>query len=113
MKFDLSFWKNASSKRKRIYTFIFIFVVAFVLTVIGSYIPISHQDAQTISGNLNSTLNQQKASGNLTEYIFFNNFEICLLMFVPIVGVVVGTCNIIQHGIALGAIAPFKAIQLP
>jgi predicted nucleic acid-binding Zn ribbon protein len=105
MKFDLSFWKNASSKRKRTYTFILIFVVAFVLTVIGSYVPISHQDSQTISGNLNSTLNQEKARGNLTEYIFFNNFEICLLMFVPIVGLVLGLGILFNTGVALGAIA--------
>ena len=105
MKFDLSIWKNASSKRKRIYTFIFIFVIAFVLTIIGAYFPISHQDAQTISSNLNSTLNQQKAHGNLTEYIFLNNFEICLLMFVPVVGVVLGLGILFNTGIALGAIA--------
>ncbi len=105
MKLDLSFWKNASSKRKRIYTIIFIFILAFVLTVIGSYIPISHQDAKTISDNLNSTLNQHKANNNLTEYIFLNNFEICLLMFVPIVGVVLGLGILFNTGIALGAIA--------
>ena len=76
-----------------------------MLTVIGSYIPISHQDAQTISSNLNSTLNEQKANGNLTEYIFFNNFEICLLMFIPIIGVALGFAILFNTGIALGAIA--------
>ena len=108
MKLDLSFWKNASSKRKRIYSIIIIFVIAFLLTVIGSYVPISHQDAQTISSNLNSTLNDQKANGNLTEYIFLNNFEICLLMFVPIIGVVLGFVILFNTGIALGAIASIQ-----
>ena len=60
---------------------------------------------QTISDNLNSTLNQHKANNNLTEYIFLNNFEICLLMFVPIVGVVLGLGILFNTGIALGAIA--------
>ena len=46
MKLDLSFWTNASSKRKRIYSIIIIFILAFIVTVIGSYIPLSHQDAR-------------------------------------------------------------------
>jgi hypothetical protein len=105
VKLDLSFWKNASSKRKRIYSIIIIFIIAFLLTVIGGFVPISHQDAQTISNNLNKTLNEQRASGNLTEYIFLNNFEICLLMFIPIIGVVLGFTILFNTGIALGAIA--------
>lgn len=103
-----AFWRNASSRRKRIYSFVFIFIIAFVLTVIGSYIPLNHQDAQTISENLNSTLNAHKANNSLTEYIFLNNFEICLLMFVPIVGVVLGLGILFNTGIALGAIASIQ-----
>ena len=100
-----AFWRNASSKRKRIYSIIFIFVVAFVLTVVGSFIPLNHQDAQTISSNLNSTLNQHKSDNTLTEYIFLNNFGICLLMFVPVLGVVLGLTILFNTGVALGAIA--------
>jgi uncharacterized membrane protein SpoIIM required for sporulation len=100
-----AFWRNATSKRKRIYSIIIIFVIAFVLTVVGSYVPLNHQDAQTISDNLNSTLNSHKASNSLTEYIFLNNFEICLLMFVPIIGTVLGLSILFNTGIALGAIA--------
>ncbi len=49
MKLDLSFWKNASPRRKRIYSIIAIFIVAFIVTIIGSYIPLSSQDAHTLS----------------------------------------------------------------
>ena len=105
MKLDLSFWTNASSKRKRIYSIMLIFVLAFIVTVIGSYIPINHQDAQTISNSLNSTLNSHKSNGSLTEYIFINNFSICLLMFVPIIGPILGFIILGNTGIALGAIA--------
>ena len=104
MKFDLSFWTNASSKRKRIYSIMVIFVVAALLTVIGSYVPLSHQDAQSISSGLNATLNTHKSNGTLTEYIFVNNFSICLLMFVPIIGPILGFI-IFDTGVALGAIA--------
>ena len=103
MKLDYPFWKNASSKRKRIYSIIFIFIIAFVLTVIGSYIPLSHQDAQTISDHLNSTLNTHKSNGSLTEYIFLNNFRNLLADVVPIVGVVLGFpyCSILALRLVL------------
>jgi len=105
MKLDLSFWTKASSKRKRIYTIVLILILAFIFIVIGSYVPLSHQDAQTISNNLNATVNEHKSNGSLTEYIFINNFSICLLMFVPIIGPIVGMFILFNTGIALGAIA--------
>jgi len=105
MKFDLSFWTNASPKRKRIYSVIAIFLVAFIITLIGSYIPLSSQDATTLSNQVNATLNEHKASNTLTEYIFLNNFSICLLMFLPLAGAAVGMFILFDTGVALNAIA--------
>ena len=105
MKIDLSFWTTASSKRKRIYSIIIIFVLAFIVTVIGSYIPISHQDALSISNSLNSTVNTHKSNGSLTEYIFINNFSIDLVMFIPIIGPIIGFIILGNTGVALGAIS--------
>lgn len=105
MKLGLTFWTNASSKRKRIYSIIAVLIVAIIVTVIGSYVPLSHQDANSISQGLNQTLNQNKANGTLTPYIFMNNFQICLLMFIPVVGAGLGLFILFDTGIALGAIA--------
>jgi hypothetical protein len=105
MKLDLPLWRNASSKRRRIYSIIFIFIIAFIVTVVGSFLPISHQDAQTISNQLNETLNTHKSDNSLTEYIFLNNFSICLLMFVPIIGPILGFIILFDTGVAFGAIA--------
>jgi uncharacterized membrane protein SpoIIM required for sporulation len=105
MKFDLSFWKNASPIRKRIYFIVFIFIVAVLVTAIGSYIPLSTQDATTITQQVNATLNEHKASDTLTTYIFLNNFEICLVMFIPVAGAALGLFILFDTGIALGAIA--------
>jgi uncharacterized membrane protein SpoIIM required for sporulation len=104
LKLDFSFWTNASQKRKRIYSIIAIFVIAFLVTVIGSYLPLSSSDAQTISENLNSTLNQYRANNTLTQYIFLNNFGICLAMFIPLFGAALGMFILFETGIALGAI---------
>ena len=105
MKLDLSFWKNASPRRKRIYSILAIFFVGFLVTVVGSAIPLSHQDATTISQDLNSTVNQHKSNNTLTEYIFLNNFSICLLMFIPVAGAALGMFILFDTGVALGAIS--------
>ena len=105
MKLDFSFWTNASQKRKRIYSIIALFIIAFLVTVIGSYLPLSPSDAQTISQNLNSTLNQNRANNTLTQYIFLNNFGICLAMFIPVFGAALGMFILFDTGVALGAIA--------
>ncbi len=111
-----AFWRNASSKRKRIYLIILVFVLAFVVTAVGSYVPLSHSDAQSISNGVNATITSHKSTASLAEYIFINNFSICLLMFVPIVGPIVGMFIIFDTGIALGAIStvqgypPFVAL---
>ena len=112
MKFDWSFWTKASSKRKRIYLIALMFIIASVLTVIGSFVPLSHQDAQSISSNLNATLNTHKSNGSLTEYIFVNNFSICLVMFIPLIGPVLGMFILFDTGIALGAIASVQGYPI-
>lgn len=105
MKLDLSFWKNASQRRKRIYSIIFVFLIGLVVTVIGSYIPLSSKDAYTLSNQVNQTLNENRANNTLTQYIFINNFSISLLMFIPIVGAALGMFILFDTGLALGAIA--------
>ena len=106
MKLDWSFWTKASSKRKRIYLIIAVFVVAFILTVIGSYIPLSHQDSQTLYNQVNSSFTEHNTFSSRTEWFFSNNFfEVCLPMFIPLVGVIWGFIVMIDTGLALGAIA--------
>jgi uncharacterized membrane protein SpoIIM required for sporulation len=105
MKLDLSFWTSASLRRKRIYSIIAVFVIALIVTVIGSFVPLSSQDAYQLSNQLNQTLNENRASNNLPTYILVNNFSICLLMFIPVVGVALGMFILFDTGLALGAIA--------
>jgi hypothetical protein len=105
MKFNLNFWKNATPIRKRLYSIILVFIVALLITIIGSVTPLSQQDATTIAQNLNNTLQQHRETNTLTQYIFLNNFTICLLMFIPIVGAGLGLFILFDTGLALGAIA--------
>jgi hypothetical protein len=105
MNLNFSFWTNASARRKRVYSIIGIFALALIVTVIGSYVPLSASEAKMISQNLNDTINQTKTSGTLTQYIDVNNFQICLLMFVPILGAILGMSIMFSTGVALGALA--------
>ncbi len=106
-----AFWRNATSKRKRIYTIIFIFVVAFILTVIGSLVPISSQDAHKLVDPLNQTLSQNKNNGTLPQYLFFNNFQISLVMFIPVLGLIWGLITIFVSGYAIGAISQVQGVS--
>jgi uncharacterized membrane protein SpoIIM required for sporulation len=102
---NLPFWANASQKRKRIYSIIFIFLLSLIVLAVGSSITLSSEDAYNISNQLNQTLSENSANNTLTFYIFQNNFLICLLMFVPIVGAALGMFILFETGIALSAIA--------
>jgi hypothetical protein len=93
------FWTQASSRRKRIYSIAFMFVIAVLVTVAGTFVQLSPADAQAIDKQLNDTRN----SPNLPSAIFINNFGICLLMFVPIIGTAAGLFIMFSTGVAIGA----------
>jgi hypothetical protein len=105
MSLILSFWRNASPRRKRIYSIIIMLVIAILATVLGTLVPLSAQDSKQLSDSLNQTLSENRATGTLPQYIFLNNFEICLVMFIPIVGPLFGLFTLFSTGVALEAIA--------
>jgi hypothetical protein len=102
---SLSIWRNASPRRKRIYSIIAIFIVVVIITVIGSLVPVTAQQAKQISDDLNQTVTTANQNGTLTQYIFGNNLIICLMMFIPIVGPLLGLYVLFNTGAVLGAIA--------
>ena len=109
MKFDLlfwknlPFWKNASSKRKRIYSAIFVFIVIYLLFFIGSLIPINHQDATQLVDQLKQTITENQANGTLPQFIFIQNFRISLIFFIPVIGPAFGILSFVTSGYVIGA----------
>jgi hypothetical protein len=101
----LSFWKNASPRRKRIYSFIFIFILTVVVTLVGTQVPLTAKEAQTISDQVNQTVIENHDFASLTSAIFVNNFMLCLIMFIPVAGAVFGLFTLFSTGTALGAIS--------
>jgi hypothetical protein len=102
--FNLAFWKNASSKRKRIYSAIFVVILIIVVTIIGFAIPPSSQEEQLIFNQLNQTQAHGIATGTLPMVFFLNNFLLCLLMFIPLVGLPIGLFIMFSTGQGLRAL---------
>jgi hypothetical protein len=103
------FWIEASPRRKHIYAVIFVFVLAVLSTMIGLLVPVSPQEAQLISEQLNQTVTQGQAHGTLIPDIFLNNFPLCLLMFIPLVGFGIGMFILFSTGQAFRAVFEIQA----
>jgi len=107
---SLAFWRNASPRRKRVLSTIVVFIVAIMITVIGSLMPMDPQQAKDISNNLNQTINTMKQDDTLLPYILGNNFMICLLMFIPVIGPLLGFYILFNTGTVIGAISAAEGI---
>ena len=108
---SITIWTKAPVRRKRIYSIIVVFIIALAITAIGTSIPLSAEEANQISNDLNQTTNTLKEQGALTQYVFGNNFLICLLMFIPIIGPLLGLFILFNTGSAIGAIATAEGIN--
>jgi hypothetical protein len=104
MNIDLPLWKNASSKRKRIYSALFIFIIAMLVTIVGVLVPLSPQEEKLVNDQVNQTLIQGTANNNLAPSIFLNNFLLCLAMFIPLAGLPIGLFIMFSSGQAFRAI---------
>lgn len=98
-------WKNSSYKRKRILSAIIILIIAIVVTASGSLVSINQEEAEAINNNLNQTINYLTQEGGMIQFIFGNNFMICLLMFIPIIGPLLGFYALFNTGTVINAIA--------
>lgn len=97
-------WRSISTRRKRVYSILFILVLAIIALAIGSMTTFSHDAAVSRSNLINQTLNRALASDNLTQTIFINNFSLTLLMFIPLIGVGIGLFIMYNTGAGLAAI---------
>jgi len=102
----MKFWKESSSRFKRFITIIFFLVLSIVVTVAGILTPMSLQDAQDRSKDLNTTQQEIRSLSvwEMTLAIFENNFLICLLMFIPFVGFFIGSYVLYNTGLVIGAV---------
>lgn len=98
------FWIEASPRRKRIYSAMFVFALTIVALIAGFAVPISPEYAQEIYKQLNQTITEGKATGTLAPSIFLNNFLLCLAMFIPLAGIGIGLFIMFSTGLAFRAV---------
>jgi hypothetical protein len=98
------FWLNATPKQKRIYSTFFILFIAIIATLSGTFIQVSPQDQKATYDQLNQT----QTSPTLALDIFVNNFTLCLLMFIPLLGLGVGLFILVQTGMAFRAVFDYQ-----
>jgi uncharacterized membrane protein SpoIIM required for sporulation len=93
-----SFWKAFPPKIKRIMTVAVFFFLAIIITAAGALTPLSREDASSINDEL-----EQLRENVSVQYIFGNNFMLCLVMFVPIAGPVFGGYVLYNTGVVIAA----------
>lgn len=88
------------SKRQRILTIVIFFLLAVIVSVIGALAPLSSAEVASENNAANEKRNEVQSMDLLhrTASIFQNNFEICLLMFIPVVGVILGSLILFNTG---------------
>jgi hypothetical protein len=102
---SLGLWKGASPRGRRIIIIAAFLLFAVLVTIIGLLAPMSSQQIANENNELNSTQQhiQSMDLAHRTAAIFLNNFEICLLMFVPFLGIFIGTLALFNTGSFLAA----------
>jgi hypothetical protein len=114
MSMMLEFWQSLPSRAKRIITIGIFFAVAILVTASGTLTPLSRKEAEDINTSYNqttSTLNSMSFFNKVT-YIFGNNFMICLLAFVPLVGALFEFYVLYSTGVVIAAISYNQAPPL-
>lgn len=91
--------------RKRIITILVIFVAIVILTAIATMTPIDETQARQTYNDLNQTVNDLKNNNALLQFIFGNNFQLTLIMFVPFIGPIFGFYVLYNTGVVLEASA--------
>src|SRR5512133_507319 len=99
------FWTSASPKQKRIYSTVFVLLLAVLATVAGTLVPLGQEEAQMIYNQLNQT----SSSPTLLTDIFVNNFPLCMLMFIPLAGIGIGLFILFSTGMAFRAVFDIQA----
>jgi len=104
MNIPFSFWKTASPKRKRIYSIIFMLALCITATILGTLVQLSAQDAKQLSDSTNGIITDNPTYPSLVGAILLNNFKICLVMFIPILGAIFGLFVLFSTGVGIRAI---------
>jgi uncharacterized membrane protein SpoIIM required for sporulation len=101
----LNFWRASTTTRKRVLSILAVLLLSVAVTTAGILTPLSNEESQSLSKQLEQMQQDIRNMAILSSArtIFANNFEICLIMFVPIVGPFFGLYVLYNTGLVIGA----------
>jgi len=101
----LNYWKRLPTFTKRIWTVAGFFFLCIIVTVAGTLTPLSQQEAQSLSKDLDQQRQTITSMGGFqqTSAIFGNNFLISLITFVPFAGPVFSLYVMYSTGVVIAA----------
>lgn len=101
----LNYWRRLPSFTKRIWTVVGFFLLCIIVTVAGVLTPLSQQDVQSLSKNLDQQRQTITSMSGFqqTSAIFGNNFLITLITFVPFAGPIFSLYVMYSTGVVVAA----------
>ena len=94
----LNIWRRFSTRIKRILIIASFFILSIILTIAGTLTPLSPSEAQ----NIKQELDEMRENISV-QFIFGNNFLLCLSFFIPFVGPVFGCYVLYSTGVVIAA----------
>jgi len=91
------------SRNTRLIGIVLVFIASAIVTGLATLTPMSHDDANVIFDQLNQSVNSMKESGSVVQGIFGNNLLITVIMFMPIIGPILGFYIFYNTGAVIGA----------
>jgi hypothetical protein len=76
-----------------------------VITFAGTLMPLDTEMANMLSDQIGQMLVENDDFTSLTFAIFLNNCRICLIMFIPLVGIAFGAISLFSTGVAIKALS--------
>jgi len=95
---ELGFWRNVPTRIKRVLTIMMFFFLSVTVTVAGILTPLSSERAS----EMREEMEEIRENVSL-QFIFGNNFMICLAIFVPFAGPIFGSYVLYNTGVVIAA----------
>lgn len=101
---EIEFLKITPTRIKRILTVFLVLLLAFLITFIGTITPITQEEAEATRRREFEKF-ERIPDELMFQLMFGNNFYLCLLMFLPFLGPILGFYVLYNTGQVIGAIA--------
>ena len=108
-----NFWRNASTKIKRILTIAAFFLLSIIITVAGILTPLSDEEIDILGEGLVGTQETIESIPAVQQvsFIFGNNLMMCLAGFVPIVGPIFECYVLYSTGVVMTAYVAYENLE--